>query len=416
MKINKTLAALITSASLGMSGQVLAAAETDDTAAGVEISNLASFSYSVNGDVTNGESDDPDGDGPLGGVATTFEVDQKVDLILTWDDATYITADVGDDIVIKLTLSNEGNSAQSFKFEGSDTAANTDLPKLAAAADHTGKDDAQTVESWSYYLDTDGSGGTDDIYTKDAEGTALTNDVIGDLDVYEADDITKKVVTIWAVGKNLNDTDDLSQIGVEISAIASDAGGAAIEEGNTNPSGTDIKDDNLDDGFIVFADTSSTYEEDELLITAPDGTYVLLTEILVAAPIITITKEVKVTDSPFTLNNDGTSFVAIPGSTIEYTILVENNGTGDAPEIKVLDTLPSEYKLVGVAGSAIEITNLVYLAEDIHDPVETADIDSVTVATGEDLSVTGIDGEVFTIHLDLKGKESMKITFEVELL
>ncbi len=388
MKINRTLTALIASAGIGISGQALAAATVDDTAAGTTISNTASFSYTV-GAVTTSLDSDP----------TDFIVDTKVDLTLEWNDATYVTADVGDVIVIKLLLSNEGNSVQSFKFISADSSANTVLPKLAAHVDYDGSDDADTNGTWSYYLDSDGSGGTDDVYTDGGEGSALPGDVISNLAI-DTDDT--EIVTIWAVGSNLDDTGDLSQIGVEIGARAWN-GSNYLMEGNIDRSGDLDKNASLDEEFIVFADTVAT---DSAItgLTLPDGGYVVLTEILVAAPIISITKSVKVTSSPFTLS-DG-SFVAIPGSTIEYTVTVTNDGTGDASLITVTDPLDdANYLLTDtVANTAVTFLN----------------VDGSAAATGpgaSDDSNIAIDAsDIYSLDLRLKGKEEATITFDVELL
>lgn len=386
MKINKTLTALIASASLGMSGQTFAAATTTDTAAGTTITNQATFSYTV-GSVTTSDVS----------TVAQFIVDTKVDLTLEWNDATNVTADVGDTIVIKLSLSNEGNSAQTFKFLSSESAGGTSLTELT-------EDDADTSAAWDYYLDTDGSGGTDDVYTDGSEGTALAGDAVTNLAVYEADGTTKKIVTIWAVGKNLDDTIDLSEIGVEIGARAWD-GTNYLQEGNVDGSGDIDKNADLNAEFIVFADDPTT---DTAItgLTAADGGYVVLTEVLVAAPIISIAKEVSVTNSPFTINDDGASFIAIPGSTIQYTVTVTNDGTGDASLVTVTDPLTDDnYDVTGTVAS----TSVTFL-----------NVDGSAAATGAGASAssnTAIDGsDIYSIDLRLKGKEEATITFEVELL
>ncbi len=382
MKINKTLTALIASASIGFSGQALAAAETDDTAAGTTISNTASFSYTIGGAAAV-EADS---------TAVTFIVDTKVDLTLAWNDASYVTADVGDDIVLKLLLSNEGNSVQTFKFDTAESVNTTTLPALTA-------DDADTSEAWTYYQD-DG----DDAYQGSGTDTLLTGGVISNLAI---DTDGSNIVTIWAVGKNLDTTADESEIGVEIRARAWD-GAAYLTEGNTNGSGTAIKNTSLDDEFIVFAedpdgDKALTLAGAYTVDGTRDGGFVVLTEILVAAPIISIEKSVSVIASPFTLS-DG-SFVAIPGSTIEYEITVINDGTGGVSDLAVTDILDfSNYDLSGTAGSASVDFFLADGTTPATDPGNTSTNQVLNVGTGS-----------YTIDLDLVGKREAKITLEVVL-
>jgi len=390
MKINKSLAALIASAGIGISGQALAAATATDTAAGTVITNEATFSYMVGSQNYTDTS-----------AETTFKVDQKIDLILVWNQSP-VTADVGDEFALKIEISNEGNLAQSFKFDSDQSANGTVLTKMTAIAGSNQLDDAESATSWAYYQD-----GGDNAYTTDgsSDDIELTDGILTNLAIDT--DASPEVVTVWAVAKNLNTTVDESKIGVEIRARAWDSSGLGSYLAETDTSGVDNdKNFRLSEQFVVFAEDP---EGDKNLILAGgtgnrDGGYVVLTEILVAAPIISIAKSVSVTASDFTLS-DG-SFVAIPGSTIEYTVTVTNDGTGDASLITVTDPLD----------------DLNYLLDDtIANTVVTfLNVDGSAATTGTDASAESniaIDAsKIYSLDLRLNKKEEATITFDVELL
>ncbi len=394
MKINKTLAALIASASLGMSGQVLAIAQDDDTAAGTVVSNVTSLTYTV-GDTDMSEDTST--------APTLFTVDQKVDLSLEWNQA-FITADTGAEIAIKLTLSNEGNSVQSFKFDAAQSANDTVLTKMTGSgADKL--DDADTsTASWAFYEE---SG--DDVSGYDAQDTPLLGGVVENLAI---DTDGSEVVTVWAVNKNADNTADESKIGVEIRARAWD-GAAYLIEGNTNGSGNAAKNNALSDKFIMFAEGTG---DNALTLSggaSRDGGFAVLTEILVAAPILTITKSVDITDDPISTS---APYYAIPGSTIKYTITVVNAGTGDAPTITVTDELffstaaadPSDPDVTTTNFDTSSTTGVVVYTNQGTD----GSIDSSNLAS----SVTGLASEPkFTMKLELKAEETATITFNVIL-
>mgnify|MGYP000526232536 CR=1 FL=1 len=382
MKINKTLAAMIASAGLGISGQALAIATETNTEAGTVISNTATFSYDVGSENYTDTT-----------TATTFKVDQKVDLTFTWDQTSNITANVGDDFALKLTLTNEGNKAQDFKFEAEQVVSGIDLVHLT-------KDDEDSEDTnWVYYND---DGTVDGSY--DADDTVIASDVIN---VERLDNLPATTdnnsVTVWAVAKILDTSADLKEIGVEIMARA--WGGSAYLTESTVDKNTNTT--TLGTEYIIFAedpdgDKTLTLAGAYTVDGTRDGGFVVLTEILVAAPIVDITKSVSVKSDPLGSTNP----LAIPGSIITYEIVVSNTGTGDAPTINVTDTLSDEYKLSGLN---TEVTNIIVTPADLNTPVQTGDIDSTSSNEGSTL-------KVFSADLDLKAKESLTITFDVELL
>ncbi len=391
MKINKTLAALIASAGIGISGQALGAAldpavETN-TIAGTQISNIATFSYKIGGaDAVTGTSE------------IKFRVDQKVDLTFIWNQDDNVNAPVGAEFVLKLKLTNEGNKAQDFKFVAKQAANDWGLTYITKDDD---EDSDQSV--WAYYED-DGSGspGVFDI----SDDSPLTGSDLAVINVpmIDTDDDTtdNNSVTIWAVGKIQDDSADESAIGVEIMARAWDVN-AYLAESTANKN-TDV--DSLNAEYVIFADDP---DGDKLLTLAGaytvadtrDGGYVVLTEILVAAPIVAITKSVRVKSDVL----GSTLPMAIPGSIIEYTIIVSNTGTGNASNVTVTDILSDLYKLD--LSDETDMSTPLFVFKDEG---------GTTDATKGSAGTPDITGTTFTVDLGIKSKASATITFDVELL
>ncbi len=125
MNINKTLTALIAGASLGMSGQVFAVG----TESGTTITNNVTLSYEVSGISQNNLTEE-----------AAFKVDTKIDMTFITSLSAASTIIPGAAIAPSYTLVNEGNKAQSFKFEISENTAQFTTP--ATTLTLTGASDA----------------------------------------------------------------------------------------------------------------------------------------------------------------------------------------------------------------------------------------------------------------------------------
>lgn len=223
MKLNKTLTALAVGASFGLSGQAFAAGTEADTV----ITNTASMTYTV-GSTPITESDD-----------AKLTVDTKVDLTFSWDNGPQRDIAAGATSALKLSLSNDGNFKQDFKFTVAETSNGTILPSFTAP-DNT--DNSNTAGTVTFYLDDD-AGSVDSLDT--ANDTELTTDTISA--AYLGLDDTK---VIWAVVTIDDVAEDTDRIGLEIRAQAVDGSGNPLTEDTTTDK--NASQTNLDDNLIVF--------------------------------------------------------------------------------------------------------------------------------------------------------------------
>lgn len=345
MKLNKTLTALAVGASFGLSGQAFAAG----TEAGTVITNTASMTYTV-GSTPITESDD-----------AKLTVDTKVDLTFSWDNGPQRDIAAGATSALKLSLSNDGNFKQDFKFTVAETSNGTILPSFTAP-DNT--DNSNTAGTVTFYLDDD-AGSVDSLDT--ANDTELTTDTISA--AYLGLDDTKVIQAVVTIDDVAEDTD---RIGLEIRAQAVDGSGNPLTEDTTTDK--NASQTNLDDNLIVFAD-DPTVDASLTLAggTNRDGGYVVLTEIDVEAASLEVTKEVTVISDILASANPR----AIPGSVVEYTVTVENTGAVAADSVDFLDNLTFDIDTDGendIDRATITITNVdvTGLADKDFTPTEAA--------------------------------------------
>lgn len=117
MKMNKTLTALVASATMGLSGQAMAAG----TPAGSQVTNTVTLDYSVSGTAQN-QIDD----------STQFIVDNKIDMTFTTALTGASTVIPGADLSPTYTLQNDSNDSQSFRFTLAESTNQFDAPTLAS--------------------------------------------------------------------------------------------------------------------------------------------------------------------------------------------------------------------------------------------------------------------------------------------
>lgn len=92
------------------------------TAAGTDIDNTATISYSVSGtSQTPIESSEAGNSVPGSGSATTFKVDKKIDLLMTSGSGVNVVPGATTQ-AITFTLKNEGNSTEDFSFSTTQVA------------------------------------------------------------------------------------------------------------------------------------------------------------------------------------------------------------------------------------------------------------------------------------------------------
>ena len=153
MKINKTLAALIAGASLGLSGQAMAVG----TQAGTLIPNIVTLNYNVSG--ISQESID---------AGSVFTVDNRIDMTLAWND-TVGTIIPGATVAYHFTLENPGNLDQTYTF------ATTSVDDLYLDADNTSTR-TTTPTAITYYSTYTGAGDAGNVTFTAASGLAVQHD------------------------------------------------------------------------------------------------------------------------------------------------------------------------------------------------------------------------------------------------
>ena len=137
MKINKTLAALIAGASLGLSGQAFAA----PTAAGIVITNKVSLAYKVD-TIQQAELE----------ANSSFQVDHKIDMEIV-DNLEAPTIIPGQGISYEYSLTNSGNEAQIYQLnlansaDGAADSGNITIPAVTYALTETPPADTSITES-----------------------------------------------------------------------------------------------------------------------------------------------------------------------------------------------------------------------------------------------------------------------------
>jgi len=198
MKMNKTLTALVTGASLGLAGQAFAAGTTS----GTSVSNTTSLDYTVSSVAQTTET-----------VEAAFLVDTRVDFNLTRvDTATIKVTPDGSGYVFEYTLANTSNEVLDFNLSTANLT--TGLQSVFGTDDINDNFDVTTTA----YVESGANAG----YLA-AEDTATSVD---DLAVFvNAGD----EVTVYVVTSTIPDTqDDGDAAAVALSATARLSTGAAI--------------------------------------------------------------------------------------------------------------------------------------------------------------------------------------------
>lgn len=323
-----------------------------DNLAGDVISNTASVAYKV---ATIDQT-------PVDSNTSTFVVDRIIDIDLTADN-TPLSVDPGSTgNQLGFTVTNQSNDTIDV---GLAVLQTVDTTVLAPSADVDGLD----MESFSFYVDLNGNNAFD-------LGEDIT--VIPSL-------APGASMVVYAVAKTPDTAANDLFAGVSVLATAREAGGGAVitETAGADTAGMDTV---FDDG-----DGPVAGDADE------DGKISVFGAYVVASADLTIFKTSKVISDPVNLLVNPK---AIPGATIEYCIIVMNDGSADADEVVVSDVIPPEttYVLGSLYGGA------------------TGDDSSCTSETGTNLSDAANldDGEFVAAVLPAKGTVTVRTTSVAE--
>ena len=382
MKLNKTLTALAIGASFGLSGQAFAAG----TPSGEQITNTVKLDYSVSGIDQNQLQDQ-----------AQFIVDNKIDMTFSTALSGASTVIPGNDIAPSYTLVNEGNKAQSFKFELAELNNAFDAPTISALTLDAASDASCSV------------GGTAPVKTITANPDATC--------IFTADFVfpTKEGSGLAADDNIVNG--DTFVLRSKVIAVTDAAGATAETTSNANKN--DVANLNVNE-LTVLAEEDSTVSGPHVAyngqIIVDTGTITVSTANFEGAAGLSIS--VKVINDP--ICNDSTSAnyedsnytvgtqtpcittsgylpKAIPGALIEYTLTATNEGAVAATNAVFAQAASDITYGSGPATLAIQAGSLGNLASTLSGtgitPAELNDGNnlSVTVSSfgaGENITIT----------------------------
>jgi hypothetical protein len=306
----------LTLALAGMLGS--GAAMAAGTLAGTAITNLATLNYAVGGTAQTPIGSSATGNTTGAGTATSFVVDNKINLLVTTTDTTFVSVIPGQTLatatatqVATFSVTNTGNSPQDFS--------------LATAFAYTG---AQTLSTFTPTSVTDTFNPT--ACSAFVESGTLAGYQVGqDTAIYIdelAPDTSKTVYVVCAI--------PLAQVNNDIAVVSLTAtalvggtagvqGAALVETTGPNTTGVDI----------VFADGAGAGGD-----IARDAKYSSLDALKVVTAVLTVSKTVAPVCDPF---NGSTSPKSIPLSFVRYTITIANTGAASATLTTVGDALTS---------------------------------------------------------------------------
>jgi len=357
------------------------------TDAGTEISNSATLSYSAGGveqeDVTSNTD--------------KFKVDKKIDMVLSTDDTTQVEVTPGQqDRITTYSFKNEGNANQKFKFE----VANLANDEEADYNDKKDSDDVQNLEIKCTYTDGDGNSQTADWASSFI--IEIKEDTSADCEVRA--DINPPDDTPAVNDEGKGDDGDIMNVELKATAYKDDESGPEEETDG---------DDTQESVDIVFADGESvangahsglgdTQADDNSTKgdTAGDGIEVARSGYIISTPVLTVTKSSCVLSDPV---NNTNKPKRIPGAIIRYMFDIENNGTNDATDVKLSDTLDDNLDLYNTKDSAKKDENTTSCSCD----------DEPSSDISDDTTVDNQDVEIEKINIE-SGKHSC-ISFEVEI-
>ncbi len=322
----------------GLSSVALA----QNTPSGTSIGNTATLDYFVGGTqqaqvVSN---------------TASFLVDNKIDLTVTTIDAAIVSVIPGTFAqVLTYSVTNNGNTLQDYT-----------LSALNSATGAFGETETFDATGVNVYVDSDG----DNVYTA------------ADTDLYIDELAIGGTITVFVVA-------DIPLVQINDDVASYDLVAQTAIGGSLGAQGADILADDsgsADDPTlvqIVFADLAGTADG------ARDGRFSSKDGYKVVTADLSAVKTTNVISDPFNL---GVNPKAIPGATVGYQVLVTNNGTVQADNVQVIDSIPANSSfLVGsvttvpAAGSVVSYSN---------DGGTTWTYAPVAGANGTDPAVTGV--------------------------
>lgn len=294
-----------------------ATAQAAGTLSGTAIDNHATINYRVGGlDQTPVDSD-----------TASFVVDSKIDLAVSTSDGSAVLVTPGSsNQVLTFRVTNEGNTTRDFSL----TAPNSATPAFAEPSEDF---DANNIR---IFVDANGNG----VYNAGVDIATYIDEL--------QPDSSRTVFVVSDIALSVGDGDVAS---TDLIAQAAIGGSVGVQGGNvlTDDSGSP---DNPATVQTVFADGAGSADP------ANDGRHSSKDAYKGRSADLDVSKTATVSSDPV---NGGTNPKAIPGATVDYSILVDNNGTVSATNVVVVDAVPSSTSfLVGSTSSTPGGTTIAY--------------------------------------------------------
>ena len=291
------------------------AAHALGTAAGTAITNLATLNYSVGGAAQTAIGSSETGNTTGAGTATSFVVDNKINLLVATTDTTFVSVVPG---LTGVAGANPNSALQVTTFTVTNTGNSTQDYSLLAA---------NLVSGTTLFAGTDNFDGTSCVARVESSATPngyqSGSDTAIFIDELPADGVkTVYVICAIPVARVNNDVAVVSLTATALVGGTAGQGAALGETTGANTAGVDI----------VFADGAGT---DDL---ARNANYSARSAFRVVTATLTVTKSVAAVCDPF---NGSTSPKNIPGTFVRYTITIANTGAASATLSTVSDTLTS---------------------------------------------------------------------------
>jgi len=321
------------------------------TASTTSIDNQASISYDVNTIPQTNILSDGDGNFANGPEATSFVVDNMVDLdvstlnvaagpVVVTPDSTYQ--------VVSFQVDNTGNTTQDFLLSAIGQTNGTGphaLPYGGADANLNDDFDGDTAGSRAVriFVDADGASATSG-YTPSTWDGQATESEVSFIDDLAADESITVYITI-----DISPTQTDGQ--VAIYGMRAQVAGSAGAPGPAIASDDSAINDDPATVQIVFGDAAGSDD------AANDGQASSRAAYRVGSAALTVAKASAVMDDGF---NVFPTAKAIPFARVQYTITITNNGSVAADNIIVTDDIPANtwyHVTSGVVGGAATFSN-----------------------------------------------------------
>jgi len=303
------------------------------TAAGTDIDNRATVTYSVNLNPQTGIESSPTGNSTPGlnsGGDTTFVVDNRVDFSLVTQDAARVVVNPGDaDAATQYLVTNVGNNVQDFLLVASNLATGTVDPFGGPDADDA---DMGPPDPEAYVDNGDG------VWNPADDTVQYIDELMPDTSII-----------VWVAADADASLVNNNRAYVELEATVADGrtpgapGAATVQDNGSTDDPTVVN--------VVFANSVAPGSIGDGIEEARSG-YV------VESASLTITKTLGVISDPF---NGTANPKAIPGAVVQYSVVVGNTGTVDASDVVIADVIQTPDVALATGGynggsSDIEVT------------------------------------------------------------